>query len=144
MFVFSRYLWGCRQSCGESSKDHINTCMWKQRFRVAPGHHCSISSFWTFDRQLFSKIKEPESTMKGAGTIRWLKWELSECETCDLRDCKLMLLRNIKAITGGFWGHFMPCWRAVKGVLNYSGPLHQVSNPWHQQEKALFGLSRLH
>lgn len=32
--------------------------------------------------------------MKGAGTIRWLKWELSEFETYDLKEFNLMPLRN--------------------------------------------------
>lgn len=34
--------------------------------------------------------------MEGAGTIRWLKWELSEFKTYDLKEFNLMLLGNTK------------------------------------------------
>lgn len=61
--------------------------------------------------------------MKGAGTIKWLKWELSEFETYDLKEFNLMLLKNCN---GSNWAMLTSCKVCIE--LQWASPMHSVAS----------------
>lgn len=83
--------------------------------------------------------------MKSAGTIRWLKWELSEFETYDLEVFLLMLLRNSN---GSYWALLTSCkvcvelqWASLMPSVASAPGFNVVTSP---VETGLFGFSQLH
>lgn len=90
-------------------------------------------------------MEEPKSSMKGAGTIRWLKWELSEFETHDLEEFNLMLLRNAKGL---YWATLTSCKVCVE--LQRASLMHSVASApgfnavTSPVETGLFGFSQRH
>lgn len=117
--------------------------MRRWRFKFVPRPHFKMLNTWS--PIIFINRGSKILNKKGAGTIRWLKWKLSQFETYDLKEFNLMLLRNS---TGSYWAMLTCCKVCVE--LQWASLMHSVASApgfntvTSPVETGLFGFSQLH